>query len=142
MLVAKVALGFCGTMILAGAYTFHEGILQVEEAHGDGRHVHVWIPAALIPMAMHVVPRHYLTHAAEQADPALPTIRVLAKELERYPDAELVDIREPDQQVRVSTRSGKLLIDVEGRDETVHVRCPLATLEHVSRELQANAPPL
>ena len=60
MIFAKVALGFFGTIVLAGTYTFHEGILRVDEDHGDGRHVHVWAPAAIVPMALHVIPKHHL----------------------------------------------------------------------------------
>jgi hypothetical protein len=140
MLVAKIALGCCGTLALAGAYTFHEGIMRVDEDHGDGPHVHVWIPAAVVPLAMRLVPRHYLGRAAEQAAPWLPTIRAFTKALEKYPEAELVEVRDSNEHVRIRTHMGKLLIDVEAPGENVHVACPLATLEHVSRELQAAAP--
>ena len=140
MLLAKAALGFCGTLLLAGAYTFHEGIMRVDVDNADGHHVHVWIPSALVPMALYVVPAHYVAPAAQQAGPWLPTVRVLAKELEKYPDSELVDVREPNEHVRVHTSRGKLLIDVEGDEENVHVQCPLVTLEHVSRELRAETP--
>lgn len=140
MLVAKIALGCCGTLALAGAYTFHEGIMRVDEDRSDGRCVHVWIPAALVPMAMHVVPRHYLGRAAEQAVPWLPAIRAFTKALEKYPEAELVEVRDLNQHIRIRTHMGKLLIDAEAPGKNVHVACPLATLEHVSRELEANAP--
>ena len=140
MLFAKIAIGFCGTLALAGAYTFHEGIMSVNEDHPGGRHIHVWFPAAVVPMAMHVVPAHYLEHAASQAAPWLPTIRAVTKALEKYPDADLVDVRDANEHVRIRTHQGKLLIDVDGADETVHVACPLATIEHVAGELHANVP--
>lgn len=141
MLLAKVALGCAGTLLLAGAYTFREGIMSVqEECPRQRRHVHVWLPAAVAPMALHVVPAHYTEHAARQAGPFLPTIRALAKELERYPNAELVDVRDAEQHVHVRTHNGKLLIDVDSPEENVHVACPLATIEDVSRELSALSP--
>jgi hypothetical protein len=142
MVLANLALGLAGTMVLAGAYTFHEGITRVDEDHPGGRHVHVWVPAAVVPMAMHFVPRRHLEHAAAQAGPWLPTIRALTRELEKYPEAQLVEVRSSDEHVSIRTHDGKLLIDVSEPGEQVHVACPLAMLDHVSRELQANAPSL
>jgi len=140
MLLAKLALGFCGTIVLAGAYTFHEGILRVDEDHGDGRHVHVWVPAAIVPMALHVIPRHRLEHAAADARPWLPMVRALTKELEKYPEAELVEVRDANQHVRIRTHNGKLLIDFTEPSENVHVVCPLVMMEDVTRELEAKSP--
>jgi hypothetical protein len=140
MLLAKIALGLCGTVAAAGVYTFHEGVMRVDEDHGDGRHIHVWVPAAIVPMAMHVVPSRHLSHAAAQAGPWLPTLRALTKELRRYPDAELVEVEDGNKYVRVRTKNGKLLIDVNEPGETVHVACPLAMIEDVSRQLEARTP--
>ena len=142
MLLANLALGVGATIVLAGAYTFHDGVMRVDEDNSNGRHVRVWAPAAIVPMAMHFVPRHNMQHAAEQVRPWLPTLRALTKELEKYPNAEFVDVRDNDgdQHVRISTHNGKLLIDVDQPDEHVHVACPLAVMRDVANELEANAP--
>jgi hypothetical protein len=140
MLIAKLALGLGGTMVLAGAYTFHEGIIRVDERHIDGKHIQVWIPAAIVPMALHFVPRHHLERAAREAGPWMPTLRALTKELEKYPEAQLVEVQAPDAHFSVRTHGGKLLIDVSAPEDEVHVACPLAMMEHVERELEANTP--
>jgi hypothetical protein len=140
MLLAKLALGFGGTLVVAGAYTFHEGVMRVDQDQVNGQHVHVWLPAAVVPLALHAVPRHYLEHAAEQAAPWLPTLRALTKELRKYPDAELIEVKDTTQHVRIRTHGGKLVIDVDAPDEQVHVACPLATLEDVASELEHDAP--
>jgi hypothetical protein len=142
MLLANLALGVGATIVLAGAYTFHDGVMRVDEDNSNGRHVRVWAPAAIVPMAMHFVPRHNMEQAAEQVRPWLPTLRALTKELEKYPNAEFVDVRDNDgdQHVRISTHNGKLLIDVDQPDEHVHVACPLAVMRDVANELEANAP--
>ena len=140
MLLAKLALGFGGTLFLAGAYTFHDGVMRVDEDHVNGRHVHVWVPAAVVPLAMHMVPKRHIERAAEEAGPWLPTLRALTKELKRYPEAELVKVRDSKQRVLIRTHNGKLLIDVDGTEERVHVACPLAVIEEVSTQLEANAP--
>jgi hypothetical protein len=142
MLLANLALGLSATIVLAGAYTMHDGVMRVDEDHGSGRHVHVWIPAAIVPMAMHVVPRNQLEQAAEQVRPWLPTLLALTKELKKYPNAEFVDVHDAgaNQYVRISTHDGRLLIDVDQPDEHVHVACPLAMMRDIANELEANAP--
>jgi hypothetical protein len=142
MLLANLALGVGATIVLAGVYTLHDGVMRVDEDDSNGRHVHVWVPAAVVPMAMHVVPRRNMEQAAQQIRPWLPTLRALTKELEKYPNAEFVDVRDNDgdQHVRISTHNGKLLIDVDQPDEHVHVACPLAVMRDVANELEANAP--
>jgi len=140
MLLAKLTLGLGGTLVLAGAYTFHDGIMRVDEEDSNGRHVHVWIPAAVVPMAMHVVPKRRLQDAASQAAPWLPALHALTKELEKYPEAELVEVRDSGERVRIRTHKGKLLIDVDEAGDHVRVACPLAMMEDVSRELAARAP--
>jgi hypothetical protein len=140
MLLAKLALGFGGTLVLAGAYTFHEGVMRIDQDQVNGQHLHVWVPAAGVPLAMRAVPRRYLEHAAGQAAPWLPTVRAMTKELRKYPDAEFVEVDDAAQHVRIRTQGGKLLIDVDETDEKVHVTCPLATLEDVASELERDAP--
>ncbi len=140
MLLAKLALCLCGTIFVAGAYTFHEGVMRVDEDNYHGRHVHVWVPAAIVPMAMHVVPSRHFEHAVAQAGPWLPTLRALTKELKKYPETELVDVEDGKQHVRIRTHQGKLLIDVTEPGENVHVACPLAMIEDVASELEAKSP--
>lgn len=140
MIFAKLALGFCGTVAVAGAYTFHDGIMRIDQDQPNGHHFHVWLPAAIVPIAMHVVPSRHLSRAAAQAGPWMPTLRALTKELKRYPDAELVEVEEANRHVRIRTQHGRLLIDVTEPDESVHVACPLVTIEDVSRQLEAQAP--
>jgi hypothetical protein len=140
MLFAKLALGLCGTVVVAGAYTFHEGVMRVDEDHHDGRHVHVWVPAAIVPMAMHVIPSRHFGPAAANIGPWLPMLRALTKELKRYPETELVEVEDSRQHVHIRTHQGKLLIDVTNPGEDVHVACPLAMLEDVANQLEAKAP--
>lgn len=142
VLLAKMALGFGATVVLAGAYTFREGVLRVDvdESRGRGQHVHVWVPAAIIPMAMHFVPRNQMNHAGYEAGKFMPLVHAVAKELQRYPEAELVEVKDGDQYVHIRTHNGSLLIDAEEPGQTVHVSCPLATIDDVSRELASFAP--
>ena len=142
VLLAKIALGFGATVVLAGAYTFREGVLRVDvdETRGQGHHVHVWVPAAIVPMAMHFVPRGQMCEASQRSAKFMPLVHAIAKELQKYPEAELVEVHDGEQYVRIRTHNGSLLIDANEPGQTVHVSCPLATIDDVSRELAALAP--
>jgi hypothetical protein len=126
ILAAKVALGIGGTMVLACAYTFRQGVFRVdvdENRHG-GSHVHFLAPATVIPMAVHLVPKECLRDAGAEAGQWMPLMHSLSKELAKYPNTEFVEVQDGDQHVRVRTHNGKLQIDVDAPDEHVHVVCP------------------
>jgi len=142
MLLAKAALGLGGTLVLAGAYTMREGLIRidVDEFRSGGSHVHMWVPAAAIPVAMHFVPSKHMRHASEQAREALPILHAFVKELKKYPDAEFVQIDDNDQHVRMRTHQGKLQIDVDAPDQKVYVLCPLSAIEDITSQLEEHAP--
>jgi hypothetical protein len=141
MLLAKAALGLGGTLAVAGAYTFHQGVLRidVDEYRAGGSHVHVWVPAAVVPMAMHVIPAQHMRCIGKDAHDALPVAHAIVKELTKYPNTEFVDVVDGREHVQVRTRNGTLQIDIAAPDQNVHVLCPLATIEDVTSLLEDNA---
>ena len=142
LFLAKAALGLGATFALAGVYVFHEGVIRVDvdENVANGSHVHVWVPATVVPIGLRVVPIHNLQKAAEQARPFLPALREIAKELEKYPNAELVEVRDPEQHVRVSVHSGRVYVDAVTDTENVHVAVPVQTISDVADRLEDVAP--
>ena len=142
MLLAKATLGVSGALAAVGAYSFHEGVIRVDvdEYRAGGSHVHMWVPAALVPMTMHFIPKHHFRDCAAQAREFLPLTRVLIKELKRFPNTVFVEVKDGAQHAVVSTQDGRLRIDVDDPDETVHVRVPLSTLNDVARQLETSAP--
>jgi hypothetical protein len=142
ILLAKVALGFGTTLAVAGAYTFHQGVIRVDvdEFRQGGSHVHMWVPAAVVPMALHFVPKHHLHHASIEAREAMPIVRTMFHELRNYPNTLFVDVSDGDQHVRVATEHGALAIDVtEKGQEDVHLRVPISTVEDVFAQLEQAA---
>jgi len=142
LLIAKAALGVGVTLALSSAYVFREGVIRVDvdEARPGGSHVHFWVPATTVSVVLHLAPRRHLEHAAAQARPYLPVLREVAKELQKYPNAELVDVRDASQRVRISVREGKLYLDEVSNTEKVHVCVPAATLADVADRLEDVAP--
>ena len=137
ILLAKVGLGVLGTIVATGAYTFREGLLRVDvdEYRQGGSHVHLWLPAAAIPMAMNFVPRREFEKASRDAREYMPIARAAAHELGKLPDSVLVDVKDGDEHVVVATKDGAIKIDVSDPEEQVHVLCPLETIEDVTQEI-------
>jgi len=142
LFLAKAALGFGATLAIAGAYVFHEGVIRVDvdENRSEGSHVHLWVPATVVPLGLHVVPSHDLRQAAAQARPYLPVLREVSKELKKYPNAELVDVIDSENHVHIAVHSGKLYIDAVSDNENIHVSVPAETLSDVADRLEEIAP--
>jgi hypothetical protein len=142
MLLAKAALGMGGALVLAGAYTFHEGVIRidVDESRAGGSHIHMWVPAAVVPMTMHFVPKHHLREAAIHSQEFIPLAHALIKELKNFPEADYVEVKDSEQNVRIRTHAGKLQIDVDEPGENVHLLMPLSTLDDVVGQIESNAP--
>ena len=142
MVLAKAALGVGGALVLAGAYTFHEGVIRidVDEYSRGGSHVHVWVPAAAVPMMMHLVRKQHLQCAARQARDFLPLTHAVINELKRFPDATFVEVKDSTDHVLIHTYKGKLDIDVDDPGEKVHLLVPLSTLDDVTEQLESHAP--
>jgi hypothetical protein len=142
LLLAKVGIGISATLALTAGWVFHEGVIRVDvdEARTGGSHVHFWVPATTVPVGLHVTPRHYLQKAAEQTRPYLPIIREVAKELQKYPNADLVDVRNATGHVHIAVKNGRIYIDAVDPTENVHVSVPAETLQDVADRLEDVVP--
>jgi hypothetical protein len=142
LIIAKVALGLGATLAMATAYTFHEGVINVDvdESRHGGKHVHFWLPATTVSAGLRLTPKRYLRNASEHVRPYLPLLRVVAKELEKYPNAELVDVTDSEKHVRIAMVNGKLHVDAVGEGDTVHLIIPAETLRDVADRLEDASP--
>ena len=143
LILAKAALGLGATMAMVGVYVFHEGVIRVDvdEQRAGGSHMHFWVPATVVAAGMHFMPKEQLNRATEEARPFLPVLREVSKELDKYPNVELVDVADARDRVRVAMVEGKLQIDaVSGDGDVVHVSLPARVLCDVADELEEKAP--
>ncbi len=143
LVLAKAALGLGATMAMAGAYVFHEGVIRVDvdEHREGGSHVHFWVPATIVATGMHFIPKDQLNHTTAEMRSFLPALREVAKELDKYPNAELVDVRDARDHVRIAMEDGRLRIDAVSEDgDVVHVSVPARVLQDVADELEEKAP--
>jgi hypothetical protein len=142
LILAKCALALTSTIVVAGVYTFHEGVIKVDvdEQRADGSHVHLWVPAAAVPMALHLVPKQHLRQASTEAAEFMPLLQIVTSELRRYPNTTFVEVQDGNDHVRVGTVGTKLQIDVVNSEENVHVSVPLSTVNDIADQLTGSAP--
>lgn len=131
------------SVMLAGALIYHTGIISVHvQTKGpDGKNIRVMVPALLVPLGMQFIPDDKLRQAARQIQPWLPTIKAAGAELDRIPEGTLVEVLSERETVSIVKRGNSLVIDINSRDETVHVSFPIKLVLSIAKELESAAPP-
>lgn len=134
--------GLASSLALAGAYVVYEGaiFIQVDPQGAKGSHLHLLVPAALVPAAMMFVPEATLREAATRAHPWLPAVRAATEGLARQPDCDLLEVRGAGEHVHIAKRGALLVVDVESLRETVHVSVPLRTIIRAAHRLESWSP--
>ncbi len=89
IILAKCALALTSTIVVAGVYTFREGVIKIDvDEHRDGgSHVHFWVPAAAVPMAMHFVPKRHFREMPAEASECLPLLRIVTSATRTRPSS-------------------------------------------------------
>jgi hypothetical protein len=140
--LAKLGIGVLGTALIGGAALSSEGFIyvNVQEKHPGGTHVNVFVPAALVPAALHFVPRHHFADSSHDMREALPIIDAAIPALKDTPDGVLVEVRDPGEHVVVTKRGGSIVVDVNDPDETVHVSVPLIAAQSAIHQIAESSP--
>jgi hypothetical protein len=144
-MTTKAALlqGTVAMVALTGAFVYSLGAVRVEvrEKQPNGDHIHLILPAAVLPIGAAIAPREKIEEAARQVQPWLPTIRAASEELQRCPDTTFIEVENPREHVTIRKIGNALVIDVDSERETVHVSVPLKALEYTVGQLASKAPP-
>jgi hypothetical protein len=139
ILLGKVALGIAGVTVAGVGLICSEGMIEVNvvERQPEAHHVYVLAPAALVPLAVHFVPSRKFGHASAELQPWMPTIHAALDQLPEIDDVTLVDVTEPGQHVVVSKKGSSVVVDVNDRDETVHVSAPIRAISSTIEQVAA-----
>lgn len=139
ILVAKIALGMAGVAVAGVGALCSEGLVHVKvvEKEPRGTHINVMVPAVLAPIAMHLAPRHHLAEATRQIQPYMPVARTALEGLRDTDDVVLVEVKGPDEHVRVAKWGGSIIVDVDDANETVHVSTPIRAVSSTVEQLAA-----
>ncbi len=139
IVLGKVALGIAGVAAAGVGLICSEGMIEVNvvERQPEAHHVYVLAPAAVVPMAVHFIPSHEFGHASAELLPWMPTIRAALDQLREVDDVTLIDVTEPGQHVVVAKKGGSVVVDVNDRDETVHVSAPIRAISSTIEQVAA-----
>jgi hypothetical protein len=140
--IAKLGVGVLGTALVGAAALSSEGFIyvNVQEKHPGGTHVNVFVPAALVPTALHFVPKHHFADSSHDMREALPIIDAAIPALNDSPDGVLVEVRDPGEHLLVAKHGGSIVVDVNDPDETVHVSVPLRAAQSAIHQIAEASP--
>ncbi len=139
--VLKIVAGLaiCGLLLftLAGAAFISAGTVyvSVQEKGSDGFSISIPIPVNLASTALSFIPEDALEEIRAEIGPWMPVVEVVLAELARCPDGPLVEVENAHETVTIVKRGGKLVIDVDTRDETVHLSVPIRGVQKLVRQL-------
>ena len=83
------------------------------------------MPVNLAHIALSLIPDEELADVRAELEPWMPVIEVVMAELADCPDGVLVEVEDGDETVSIVKRGRKLVIDIDTRDESVHVSIPI-----------------
>lgn len=107
--------------------------VSVHESGPDGVRLYIPVPALLLDLAIFAAPRlmpeEALAEAREELAPFREGLATLADEIERCPSGVLVDVKTPDEHIRVTKgwRSFEIAVDSDDTDVRVSVPARLAS---------------
>jgi len=139
-LMGKVLLG----MTLATVVVMKDGVIEVnvQENHPGGSHIHIYLPATVATWGVQLAPEARVReHLRGKDREGLAIARVALREMEKLPDAELVEVESLKEHVRVAISDGNFLVDVNDKGDLVHIRFPVRAARKVVEDLEADAPP-
>jgi hypothetical protein len=127
ILLAKFGVGLLGTAMVAGAAVSSEGFIhvRVHEKQAGGTHLNLIVPAAIVPAALHFMPKQNLAETSRDIRRYLPIIDAAIPALEDCPDGILVEVKDPQEHVLIQKSGSSIVIDVNDHENIVHVSVPL-----------------
>lgn len=139
----RILLGIFGIVLLMGLVAYSEGAVTVyvREKQPEGTRMWLPVPALLVEVGMRFAPPDKLREASTRIRPWLPAIEAASNELERCPDATLVEVKNATEHVLISKQADTLRIDVDDVNDSVHVSVPVEFVSSLARGLAAASGP-
>jgi len=137
-MIGKILLGLTLTTVVV----LKDGIIEinVQEKHEGGSHVHLYLPATVATLGVHLAPQERLREHLRREGEHLAIARTALSELEKVSDAVLVEVESAREHVRVAVHSGNFIVDVNDANDTVHISVPVRAARKVVEDLQADVP--
>ena len=89
-----------------------------------------------LAIAMHAMPRHELEQLREEVGQFVPLIETALEGIADVPDGTvLVSVKTAEEEVSIARERGKLVIDVQSPDATVHINVPARSMRRLAHSL-------
>jgi hypothetical protein len=142
--LAKLGVAVVGTVLVTGAAVSSEGFIHVKvhEKQPNGTNVNLFIPAALATIALHFIPERNLKgRDSNELRSCLPMIDAAIPSLYDSPDGVLVEAEDADDHFLVQKRGTSIVVDVNDREDVVHVSVPLRAAQSAIHQVAEASPP-
>src|SRR2546425_7814214 len=127
-LLAGFTMCFLQTAVATTALLYSAGTVQLQVHRKDAggiKHIFLPVPVSVLHLGLYFLPKQELCRAASELEPWRPALTVAASELQRIPDTLLLKVEKKNETVEITKQEELLVIDVDTRQETVHLSFPL-----------------
>jgi hypothetical protein len=135
--VAATTVFSVGAVATTG-YVLTGGFARVEVDSSEGS-FSIPVPLRLadvgLAIASRALPAEALDDLHAEIGPMLPVLERVADELGRFPEGEIVRVRDGASHVLIAQRGGRFIVDVESGDGDVHVSLPRKAASRFVRKL-------
>jgi len=125
-----------GSGLMLAASVVRAGMMTVS-IHEPGKHIDLHLPAAVVYLGMDLLPLVLDDDVSAEIRANLgehrQAVAAALRELERAPDAVLVDVQNGSERVRISKQGHSLEIHVVNPDGTYEISLPAGVLGRVAR---------
>lgn len=141
-IVAVAAIGVTTAAAVVANNICRGGIVRVAvvDRGADPVSLDIVVPTPLAGLAVttaaHWIPDEELRAVRRELGDLGPLLRALADELERCPDAVLVEVDDGSDHVEIVKDGGRLIVRVRSEDADVDVEVPVALVGHTLRALE------
>ena len=123
-----------GAGVVALAYS--TGTVTVDVDDGQGTDFTLPLPAGLIPMALRFLPDEVCRELEREVEPSWGAVRAAVEEMNRIPDAVLVEVESERDHVLVVKEDGRIVVRVWSDEEHVNVAIPLHLVSSVVNQVE------
>lgn len=138
LLLKNICLGFLLFSLLMTAYLVGSGIALVE-VNADDTHLWIPVPLAIGHLAGKLVNVPIERHPAwKRAMEYREEFSALLRQLKEIDKAELVEVKNPKEHVRIYKQADALYISIQSAQEKVLVRIPVQAMENLAKVFQSS----
>jgi hypothetical protein len=134
-ILAGIVILTTATVGAAVAAVYHAGTVAIDVSPAADSRISVALPAALLNLAITLVPAEVVSDVTEELEPVWPTVQAAARELHRAPDFVLLEIEGRDEHFLIEKRDGRMVMVVEDRGERISLAVPLSTIRRIADKL-------